>query len=261
MNGNFTDMKKPTADRAYDFIGSLLLEQETNAMLRELEEEKASGTTTEMDAFFAAHEQEHLALIDKYFRKQKTKRFFKKTLPRILQAAAAVFAVAVVFGGAAIAFNQNVRVNIMKIVLQDNPKFLSIDMAEDQNASFDVPATWLGDYYPSYIPEGMRLRQLICQPGIPGGSVVFGGDEEFPKVDFTELSDSGRMNVDSENATQENITINGYPALLLEKTTTFPKRQLKFIIWCDGYRNLVVSSIELPREELIRFAEGIRRIE
>lgn len=255
------DLNRSTADKAYDFVGSLILEKETRDMLRELEEEKAAGSTAEMDAFFAAHEKTHFSLIHKFFCREKTRRFFKETLPSVLRVAAVIIAVILTIGGAAIAFNQNIRVNLKKIVIEKTTDFLSIDMAEDQNASFDVPATWLGDYYPSYIPEGMRLRQLICQPGIPGGSVVFGGDEEFPKVVFTELSDSGSMNVDSENATQEIITINGHSALLLEKTTFFKNRQLKFIIWCDGYRNFVVSSIELPREELIRFAEGIRRIE
>lgn len=260
MPANAFDLKRTTADRAYDFIGSLLLEQETNDMLRELEEERASGNTGETDAFFAAHEKEHLALISRYFRKQKVKTFFTKTMPRVLRAAAVIIAAILVLGGAAIAFNQNIRVNIMKIVLQENQEFLSIDMEEDQNASFDVPSAWLGDYYPTYIPEGLQLDQLICQPGISGGSVVFRGEEEFPRVSFYEMSESGSMNVDSENATQENITINGYSALLLEKTTIFKNRQQKHIIWCDGYRNFVVSSIDLSREELIHFAEGIRRI-
>lgn len=260
MNGNASQLKRSTADKAYDFIGTLLLEKETNEMLRELEEEKSSGSTAGMDAFFAANEKTHLNIIRKHFRKQKIESFFRETMPRGLRVAAVIIAVLLTIGGAAIAFNQNIRVNIKKIVLEKTTEFLSIDMEEDQAASFDVPATWLGDYYPSWIPEGMRLRQLICQPGISGGSVVFGGDEEFPNVDFTELSDSGSMNVDSENASQETITINGHSALLLEKTTFFKNRQLKFIIWCDGYRNFVVSSIELSREELIRFAEGIRRI-
>ena len=44
------------SDKAYDLLGELLLEQETNQMLDELNGDKANGTSAEMDAFFAAHD-------------------------------------------------------------------------------------------------------------------------------------------------------------------------------------------------------------
>lgn len=44
-------MDRSLNDKAYDLFGELLLEQETNKLLEEIEDEKARGDTAEMDAF------------------------------------------------------------------------------------------------------------------------------------------------------------------------------------------------------------------
>lgn len=51
MNENGTDRNRSVQDKAYDPLGELLIERQTERLLKEMEEEKAQGATAKMDTF------------------------------------------------------------------------------------------------------------------------------------------------------------------------------------------------------------------
>ena len=76
-------LERSLADKAYDFLGDILLQAETEELLMEIEQEKSSGDTAEMDTFFARQDQHNLQQIQRYFRNQVYNRLFSKTLPNV----------------------------------------------------------------------------------------------------------------------------------------------------------------------------------
>lgn len=57
-------------DLAYDLLGEMILERETKRLLEELEQEKQSGDTAEMEAFYKRMNSRCLEQIHTYFRKK-----------------------------------------------------------------------------------------------------------------------------------------------------------------------------------------------
>lgn len=222
-------------------------------LLREIEDEKARGDTAKMDAFFAKQDRINLAKIQTYYRKQRTKRFFRHTLPKIGQAAAIVIVVISLAGGVAIATSHTVRVRVMQMLVNIEEQFTEIKLVEDEAALFDVPAEWGGDNYLSYIPDGLELLKV-------GGSGETHYAEYIDKhtkaivLRFQEFSESAEGNIDTENALISKVIINGQNGYMAEKNA------MMNVFWSDGYRYFLLSSNGMGREKTIEIAIGIKAI-
>lgn len=56
----YPNMDRSLSDKAYDFLGEMILEAETQEMLEEIKREQEQGNTAEMDAFFAMQDKRNL---------------------------------------------------------------------------------------------------------------------------------------------------------------------------------------------------------
>ena len=151
-------------DRAYDLFGEMLLQQETAALLAEIEAEKARGDTAQMDAFFAKQDAKNLEGIQRHFRRHRARVFFRDTLPRIGQIAAIVIAVVAVAGSVAIATSHTLRVQVMQLLVNIEEEYTELKLQEDPAASFEIPAEWCGENYPSFIPDDLVAAMVFSYP-------------------------------------------------------------------------------------------------
>ncbi|MBE5779414.1 MAG: DUF4367 domain-containing protein [Clostridiales bacterium] len=233
----------------------MLLEKETRELLEELEAEKAAGNTAEMDAFFARQDAKHCDLIHKYFRRQKIKNFFGKTLPKAAQIAAIFIAIVAVAGSVAIAASRTVRVHVLKLLTKAEPEYTSLHLVEDKHSSFDVPAEWTGDCYPAYIPDRFEILQVLCYPGIPGAEVTFTNRENGAcELTYYENGLNSAMNIDTEGASLEEVEVNQYAATLIAEEDRHT------IFWSDGRHIFHITTLHSSREEIIRIAESVTTI-
>ncbi|MCI5956689.1 MAG: DUF4367 domain-containing protein [Clostridiales bacterium] len=240
-------------DRAYDLLGQMLVERETERLLRELEQDRACGHTTEMDAFFARQDRGNLARIQAYCRKQGTKRLLEHTLPRIGKIASVVIAVIVLAGGAAIATSHTVRVRVMRLLVEMEESHTAVKFAEDEEASFDVPAGWKGDSFPSYIPDDL---ELLKADGRKTMSYVEYADSQKSEIvlQFLELNESAKVNVDTENATLNAIIINGQQGYIAVKDSTVK------LFWSNSRKFFLLVTKGMPIEETIKIATSVKPI-
>ena len=240
-------------DRAYDLLGELLLEQETEELLAEIESEKADGSTEAIDMFSVRHDAKNLAKINRHFRRQRARTFFYKTLPKVGQFAAILIAVITVAGGVAIATSHTIRVQVMKMLVQIEEQYTALSLVEDKEASFDIPADWTGEYYPSYIPEDFTADTVIS---FPGNHLVefFNSDSTAVRIVFSEYGDSTMANIDTENATVQAITIGSYKGFIAIKDTR------TYIYWDNGRAFFVLQTNGIAEDEAIRIAQSIMRV-
>ena len=172
-------MDRNIADRAYDLFGALLLEKENNALLAELEAERADERKSEMDAFFAAHDKNILQRIDRYFRRQKTRRFFTKTLPLVGQIAAVLIIVIAISSGVSAT---NSTENFLALFKGAKPNYTIQEHPENNEAIFRLPVVWSGKRNPGlgtggsflldsysgdsdfFVPNGHCLRVCRANP-------------------------------------------------------------------------------------------------
>jgi len=246
-------LERSLADKAYDVLGDILLQAETEELLMEIEQEKSSGDTAEMDTFFARQDQHNLQQIQRYFRKQGYKRLFTKTLPKVAQIAAVFIAVIALAGSVAIATSHTVRVHVMKLLYEMEEEYTTIKMVEDEEASFDVPAEWQGTSYMSYIPDAYELYQIISYSEYNRAEYC-SVETNNVTLRFSEFGMNIESNVDTENAIVTQVDINSYTGILSIKGNDCS------LFWCDGRHYYLLSAKDTVSDELLKIARSVAKI-
>ena len=240
-------------DRAYDLFGEILLQRETAALLTEIEAEKARGDTAEMDAFFAKQDVKNLEKIQRHFRRHRARVFFRETLPRIGQIAAIVIAVFTAAGSVAIATSHTLRVQVMQLLITIEEEYTELKLQEDSAASFDIPAEWGGENYPSFIPDGFTLGAVHSNPGY--SSVSYSDTTgEGRKLYFSELGESAEANLDTEASTIKPIQVHGYHGTMAIKGTKISA------YWDDGRHYFILITEGLDESAFLQVADGVVRV-
>jgi len=240
-------------DRAYDLLGEMLIEQDTAQFLRELEEKQARGDMADIDAFSRRQDEKNLKKIAAYTRRQRFRHLVRHTLPRLVQAAAVVVAVFFLAGSIAVASSHTVRVKVMELLIHIEREYTTVSLTENEQASFDVPADWKGSSYLAYIPEEMEVFEYYSS--INSSNVAYKSISDGTKIlKFTEANVSAVTAIDTENATVENITINGNSGYIAVKENTIQ------IFWADGLHYYIVTTHGIDETTTIKVAQSIRII-
>lgn len=254
MKDEDTGIMRSIQDRAYDLLGDMLIERDVRAFMKALEEEAERDDASEMEAFFARQDRLNMERIQKHCKKARTRRFFKHTLPRIGQITAVIIAVISLGCGVGFATSKTVRVTIMRLLLNAQKQFTEVKLVEDEATSFDVPAEWRGECYPSCLPDNLEVAQVISTfednivdyRDIHTGSIA---------LTFIESGASTESNIDTENAQVSMRIINGYQCHIVKKDASIS------VFWTDGMRFYLLVCEGINEDEAISIAEGVRRIE
>ena len=240
-------------DRAYDLFGEMLIERETATLLAEIDAEKARGDTAEMDAFFAKQDAKNLERIQRHFRRHRARVLFRETLPRIGQVAAIVIAVVAVAGSVAIATSHTLRVQVMQLLVNMDEEYTELSLRENPAASFDIPAEWGGENYPSFIPNGFTLG--VVHSNADYSSVSYSDmTDTGRKINFSELGESAETNLDTEDAVLESIQINGHQGMLVIKEKKISA------YWDDGRHYFILITEGLDRSTFLSIATRVVRV-
>ena len=255
---NVLTMDRSLDDMAYDYLGQMLLQKETEELLRELEKEQADGLTGEMDAFFARQEKRHQKEMSRYFYRRNTKRLFTKTLPGLGRVAAIVLAVMVAVGGVAMAVSETFRVRVLELVAEWQLDSVRYEFKENHQSSFDVPVEWIGSYYPAWVPEGFEISYMVSYPGfshVTFADPASGGAQGATYADFS-ISEENTSIVEFSlnDAEVSKITVRGHEADLIRKPDSM------YLLWTDGEYFFQVSTRNMSQEDTFRFAESIALI-
>lgn len=248
------DADRSLQDKAYDLLGEMLVDRDTERYLKELEEDVSHGNTAEMDTFFTQQDKINLQRIKTYSRKKHNRRLLRHTIPHLAQAAAVIIAVIVLTGGVALAVSKTVRVQVMRLLLHVEEEYTELSLIEDENASFDVPAEWQGSSFPSYIPEGLQVMQCISMEGANSEILYFGTEDRAVRLNFAENSQDAVTHVDTENAEVRPLMIGGDPGHISVKEDTIQ------IFWSDGIHYYVLCTEKIGEETTIQTAQSVRKI-
>lgn len=248
------ELKRSFEEKTFDLFGELMIERETQELLEEIEADKANGNTAEMDAFFERYDKQNLERINSFFRRQKMRKFFSKTLPKIGQIAAIFIAVIALAGGVAVATSHTVRVRVMELLVNIEEEYTELSLHENPEASFDIPADWQGENYPFYIPDGMELFKVHS---FVGESHVEYTDKDDPtlRCNFAELSESVTSNVDTENAEISPTLIRGNAGVVIKKGTTI------MIYWNNERHYFVINAENIEIETVLQIARSVIRVD
>lgn len=156
-----------------------------------------------------------IALIDKGLRKRDMRDFVHHIMPPLSRAvtiAASILLVFFISFSAAFAVSPSVRYRVMELLIHVTDEYTTFGLGEVE--SIEIPAEWLGHYYPSYIPEDFEISEFFGNKAAPG--VTF-ADPNGNEMDFSELSEMSTLVLDTENAVVTYPTVHDLPAMVVEK--------------------------------------------
>ena len=198
--------------------------------------------------------------MDRYEQAEKRSRrrnTARRVVPQVLKIAACLLLAVSIGVPVVIASSAEIRSRVIQMLMSIDQKnqVATIRFEEDPDAAFSVPADWTGDYYPSYIPEGM---EIIWSNGI------------FPQVEYAELSkneaerpffyfaeskENSQTLAGTEETTFTDTEIGGRAARIFDYGDS-----VMTIVWQNDERMFTLSCRNMDRDEALKVAGSVRKI-
>lgn len=198
------------------------------------------GDENDADVEFS---QMHEAKMERFFAAQRKKQSAKK-YRRILKAAACVLLAVAVGSGVTIFSVDALRTRFLNFVFDPSKPNTDYNFSDyAQNRYFDSDITL------NYIPEGFKLADKV--KSTYSTNLKFMSDSNmYFQISATDIDVNS--NIDTENATIEAITINGYDGVYISKDN------INVIVWHDNrYSYTVVGNIS--KENIIKIAKNLKK--
>lgn len=133
----------------------------------------------------------------------------------------------------AIASIEPLRDYVTNILISIKDDHVTLELLEENNAL--APEGWIGEYYPSYIPERYHLARINQ---FSAKAIYI--DEDNNILYYSECDKNERVDIDNENAVTWFETIGPYDVFVLEKngfvTFVWSNKNLLFIV--SGYMSI-----------------------
>ena len=195
---------------------------------------------------------EKLSEAERAERRRARRAKWRKRFPRIVEAAACLIIIIGLATPFALANVDFIRVRVLEMLIRFQYGHVDIDLVENEEAAFDVPADWPGLYYPSYIPEGYEISdRSMYMPDIEFKN------EDGMKISFSEWDETTASSVDSEGAIISFVDVNGAESTVLDATELGKNCS---VIWSVDNRYFIVTS-RLSAEQALEVARGVKKIQ
>ena len=153
-----------------------------------------------------------------------------------------------------------IRSKVLEMIIELNEDHAAISLLPLDELEFEVPAGYMGDYFPSYIPEGYELSWISKYYGEVR---YFNSDTQL--IQFGEDTSATVVSLSvSDDAVFSTISLNGVEATLIEEPPVYKDGELYrseryHVIWTieDRFFHLTVHE---SRETAIEIAASVRKI-
>lgn len=246
-------LKKEWREQMFRIAATEYAEKEAEDIWRDIIAEEASGATREMDAHLAKTQPQTLKIIRNTLLRGKVRKAVRQTLPRIGQAVAVMIAVLSISLSVAAATIHTVRVRVLEFLVHIEEQYTELSLRENPARSFDLPADWEGDYYPSILPEGFIVSNI--HNGTGSSSIDFvSPDDKKIGIYFSEHTENSFTNLDTEESQLFAEIVNGVPGIVSAKpgkvSISWSRDGKYFVLICDG----------LSKEEAMKIANSVIRV-
>lgn len=231
--------------------------------LREEKEiiEKSEGSLTpeqeEIETKIRERMQAELDKVDQQKAKEKRKSKILRILPKIMEIAACLIIVAAIGTTVAIAKNASFRSAVMQLLIHIDQEegVANIRFEENAGESFEVPADWLGEYYPSKIPDDFAMSYIFS-------------DSEMPAVEYNSMDDRRiRFDENSYNTiSTQGIEETDYTQIMINDRLAFmvsddnPDDRFYRITWSNDEKWFMLETNHMTKEETIDLVKSVRKI-
>ncbi|GAU75871.1 outer membrane lipoprotein-sorting protein [Fusibacter sp. 3D3] len=140
------------------------------------------------------------------------------------------------------------RVKIFNMVTDVTEKYTAIRFKEnDTSDALSRIEQWHSYYYPDYIPEGYALVEA---KGSGALKIMYFSNGSNDRIEFSQASIDANLQVDTEDASIEDIEINGMAGIFVEK------EDLSILLWATDTDAFYILGT-LDKETFLNIAENL----
>ncbi len=184
-------------------------------------------------------------LRDPFGRKRRARR-------RVGRVAAGVAAAFVVVFSMTLAFSEEARAKLQQFIVEVKEYFTSIQFIQ----SAETPVEELGNWEPTWLPEGYELVQ---EYDLMGHKICIYRDNDGKRIRFAAVINQAGLDRDNEFRFAKEIQIGGDIGYLIQAENEGERSSLS---WYNEENSIVFSVIaELSEEEIVKIAESVRIVE
>lgn len=183
----------------------------------------------------------------------------RKVLPFVINTAACIILLLAMATPIALANSATFRSKVLQLIMElDEEKGEAyFSLVQDEDASFDVPEGWHGNYFPSYIPDGFTIYDW--DPDF-GAAFIEYRNESANQLFFSEYSNGAGVVTGTDNAEMKEIDINGHPGYLINGIASNGTTHTVNIFWQNETNWFGVVAYGLSTDEALQVARSVRRI-
>lgn len=192
-------------------------------------------------------------------RKERRKRLLERMVRGTVRAAACLALVCVLVTSVMVASSASFRAQLMHIITDVDQKNeeIRIYFVKEKPENAVVPEGWIGEYYPTVVPDGMKLARI----GEVSSFVEYESENDSCiRWGFAEMDEHTVMTMSSKGATVYEGEINDFQACIFEGYTETDAIKWIKIIWFNDDKCFLVYGSGMEREEVQKIAESVKKI-
>ena len=253
-------------DEYLEAVLRVVFRLQEEAQIKALVEESSREQTEEEKAQARA---EWERICEKYEKQQREKACAERrkrigtVLRKTAVLAACVLLVALIGTSIAVAAVKPVREYAIRTLMSFEEghvdvRLVQTDQADDNGdempsetraAEMQVPEGWLGSWFPSYIPEGYKIRYM----GSYGFHVTYENIDGH-SLSLSEYHENDGLGIDTNDMKVYTIELSGNKTVLVTETEGYC-----FVVWSEEDAFFMLTSEE-PFSEVARIIESMRRV-
>lgn len=203
------------------------------------------------------HAKAKLAAVKRAELYAKRLKGLKRSILLILEAVACLIIILSITLPIAIASSVEFRSKVMRLLIRiDNiQNEAHFEFSGDANISFSVPNGWNGDYFMSYIPDGMvevwRSEYV---------SSIEYSDMDNRSFTFSEFSEASGSSVGTESATISYSDVNGVSACVIDGYSQIESSRIVTVVWSNDAKWFKLDCLNMEVTEALDIARSVRKI-
>ena len=205
--------------------------------------------------------QDELNRLEKDTLSEKRRKRIKQFVPQFMKIAACILIIFSLAVPVVIASSAEFRSKVIEMLINidhDN-NVAYFDFIENGDASFAVPEGWIGDYYISYIPEGME----VCRYSAENLYIEYADTSETTSssrgFSFMECNEGDGVAAKTDDAIFSIIDVNGYTACMIEHESTDEANYVG-LTWSNEEKMFDLSCYDMDVNEVMAIARSVRKV-
>ena len=183
----------------------------------------------------------YIDTLKKEERKQKRKKIIYSTMKKV-----AIFFIVFSIGLTSIMIGSEAfRIKLLNFITNIKESHTEIQVVDSND--IEIPIDWTYYYYPEYLPKGYELK-VANEYGTNRILVFVNLDND--EIIFSQSPNTGKYQMDTEDAIVEELFINGCKGIYVEKN------EVKTLIWYDDNTIYNISG-KAKKEDIIKMADSL----